>query len=55
MLSHVRSQGLTFPPADAFAIHLVNGRADGVAAYRDPVFKDSCSCFVYSGGNRPTA
>jgi hypothetical protein len=30
------------------------GRADGVAAYRDVVFDDGCSCFQYVSGDRPT-
>jgi hypothetical protein len=55
LLGDVRTKGLAFPPADAFGIHLVNGRADGVSAYRDLVFKDSCSCFTYVSGNRPTS
>jgi hypothetical protein len=54
VLASVRARGLAFPPADAFAIQLVEGRADGAAAYRDLTFSDGCRCFSYVGGNRPT-
>ncbi len=55
LLNLVRSKGLTFPPADAFAVRMVPGRADGVAAYRDLRFEDGCSCFQYIGGNQSTS
>jgi len=55
LLDRVRSSGLAFGPADAFAIRMVAGRADGVAAYRDLVYSDACSCFQYDGGNRATS
>ena len=54
LLDQVRSQGLAFLPADAYAIRMRPGRADGVAAYRDVAFQAGCSCFQYVGGNRPT-
>ena len=54
LLDSVRSQGLRFLPADAFSIRMVPGRADGIAAYRDVVFDEGCSCFQYVSGNRPT-
>ena len=54
LLDAVRSGGLDFGPSDAFAVRMVRGRADGVAAYRDLVYSDACSCFQYDGGNRPT-
>jgi hypothetical protein len=55
LLDTVRTSGLAFGPADAFAIRMVPGRADGVAAYRDLVYSDACSCFQYDGGNRATS
>ncbi len=55
LLNLVRSRGLTFPPADAFAVRMAPGRADGVAAYRDLRFDDGCNCFQYVGGNQPTS
>lgn len=54
LLGSVRSQGLPFGPADAFAIRLLPGRADGVSAYRDVAFDDGCGCFQYVSGNHPT-
>jgi hypothetical protein len=53
LLTQVRARGLRFGPADAFAIAMRAGRADGAAAYRDLVFDGGCSCFQYKGGNRP--
>lgn len=52
LLDQVRSQGLAFGPADTYAIRMQPRRADGVAAYRDLTFDDSCSCFQYTSGNR---
>jgi hypothetical protein len=54
VLNQVRRSGLDFPPADAFAIRMQPGRADGVAAYRDLRFDEACGCFQYVGGNRST-
>ncbi|MDP9183506.1 MAG: hypothetical protein M3P04_12115, partial [Actinomycetota bacterium] len=54
LVETVRARGLSFPPADAFAIRMQRGRADGVAAYRDLVFDDQCGCFQYASGNQPT-
>jgi hypothetical protein len=52
LLTKVRSQGLRFAPADAFAITMRPGRADGAAAYRDLAYDDGCRCFQYRSGNR---
>ena len=54
LLDRVRTQGLAFPPVDAFAIAMRPGRADGVSAYRDVAFDEACTCFQYLGGDRPT-
>lgn len=54
LLGEVAAQGLAFPPADTYAIRMRTGRADGVAAYRDVVFDDGCSCFQYVGGDHAT-
>lgn len=54
LLSAVRSRGLPFPPADAYAIRMQPGRADGVSAYRDLAFDSGCGCFQYVSGNRGT-
>jgi hypothetical protein len=55
LLEQVRSRGLPFAPADAYAIRMTRGRADGVAAYRDLAFDTGCSCFQYVSGDRPAA
>jgi len=52
MLQRARAEDLAFPPADAFAIRLVPGQADGVGAYRDLAYQTSCNCFQYTSGNR---
>ena len=54
LLDRVRSSGLPFLPADAYGIHLVPGRPDGVSEYRDLAYEQACSCFQYVSGNRPT-
>ena len=54
VLDAVRSSGLPFGPADAYAIRMHPGRADGVAAYRDLAYRDGCGCFEYVSGDRPT-
>jgi hypothetical protein len=54
LLGAVRTRGLAFAPADAYAIRAVPGRADGVGAYRDVAFDDSCSCFQYTSGDHST-
>ncbi|HWA67749.1 MAG TPA: hypothetical protein VG899_15415 [Mycobacteriales bacterium] len=52
MLTLARQARFGFPPADAFAIRLEPGRADGVSAYRDVSYETSCGCFQYTSGNR---
>ena len=54
VLDAVRTSGVAFGPADAYAIRMRPGRADGVAAFRDLAYVDGCSCFEYVSGNRPT-
>lgn len=54
LLEAVRGQGLRFLPADAFAVRMQTGRADGVSAYRDLAFDGDCGCFQYVSGNRAT-
>ena len=54
LLSTMRARSLPVLPADAFAIKLLPTRADGVAAYRDLAYDESCSCFQYTSGNRAT-
>ena len=55
LLDRVRASGLPFLPADAYGVHLVPGRPDGVSAYRDLAYDGGCSCFQYVSGNRPTS
>lgn len=55
MLQLARQARFVFPPADAFAIRLEPGLADGVSAYRDLSYETSCSCFQYTSGNRPVS
>jgi hypothetical protein len=52
-LQLAREARFSFPPADAFAIRLAPGRADGVSAYRDVAYQTGCGCFQYTSGNRP--
>jgi hypothetical protein len=52
MLQLARQAKFAFPPADAFAIRLEPGLADGVSAYRDVSYESGCSCFQYTSGNR---
>ncbi len=54
LLDTIATRGLVFPPADTYAITMRPRRADGVAAYRDVVFEDACSCFQYVGGEHAT-
>ena len=54
LLDTVRTRGLEVLPADAYAIRMLPGRADGVSAYRDLAFDDGCDCFQYVSGSRPT-
>jgi hypothetical protein len=51
-LTLARQAHFRFPPADAFGVEMVPGRADGVAAYRDIAYESGCSCFQYTSGNR---
>jgi hypothetical protein len=54
LFTTLRQKSFPVLPADAFAIKLLPSRADGVAAYRDLAYADSCSCFQYTSGNRAT-
>jgi hypothetical protein len=54
ILTTLRAKAFPVVPADAFAITLLPTRADGVSAYRDLAYDESCSCFQYTSGNRAT-
>jgi hypothetical protein len=54
ILMTMRSKSFPVLPADAYAIKLLPTRADGVAAYMDLAYSESCSCFQYVSGLRAT-